>query len=86
MITGEKIRDSLSFIKKLDGKEIVELENAIDEALLKTERQKRDEMTPRKGTTLDTVTTWIKKFPRETLLTVVSSDTGLVITRTQPNK
>lgn len=31
--TGETVRDSLSFIEKLTGKEIVELENAIDEAL-----------------------------------------------------
>ena len=32
-VTGEKVRDSLTFIEKLNGKEIVELENAIDEAL-----------------------------------------------------
>lgn len=32
-VTGEKVRDTLSFIEKLNGKEIVELENAIDEAL-----------------------------------------------------
>lgn len=31
--TGETVRDSLSFIEKLNGKEIVELENAIDEVL-----------------------------------------------------
>jgi len=37
---------------------------------------------PKEGTTLDVVTKWIKKFPRETILTVASSHTGLVITRT----
>lgn len=31
--TGEKVRDTLSFIEKLTGKEIVELEDAIDIAL-----------------------------------------------------
>lgn len=31
--SGETVRDSLSFIEKLNSKEIVELENAIDDAL-----------------------------------------------------
>lgn len=47
-ITGEKIRDSLSFIDKLNGKEIVELENAIDDAITTlisdTERLEREKV------------------------------------------
>lgn len=63
------------------------IEREIDRILTQKDKEREEavaESLPKKGTTLDTVTKWIKKFPRETILTVVSSDTALVITKTPP--
>ena len=75
--TNEEWRDKYP-LNTFKGETRAELERLIEEAVA--------EALPKKGTALDTVTKWIKKFPRETILTVVSSNTGLVITKTPPTR